>query len=158
MFDEVEEDEYIDDSEVTEQELQAFEPVTLRSPPRRSSSRAGSGISGSEQKVSRSGTRRPEMKKIRIKVHDKDDTRYIMMATSPNVSGKSGIDFGDFEARVREKFLVKGVLKMKIKEDDSGDLITMGDQDDLDVLMHSVRQGCRRERSDMGKMEVWISY
>ena len=150
MLDEVEEDEYIDDSEVTAEELAAFEPVTIRSPPRRSDSRAGSGVSSSKS------SRRPEMKKIRIKVHDADDTRYIMMPLSP--TGRSmSVDFGDFEARIREKFSVKGVLKIKIKEEE-GDMITMGDQDDLDVCMHSVKSQARKERSDMGKLEVWIKY
>ena len=150
MINEVDEDEYIDDSEVTAEEIAAFDPVTIRSPPRRTHSRNGSGVSSSKS------SRRPDMKKIRIKVHDSDDTRYIMMPLTP--TGRSmSVDFGDFEARIREKFSVKGVLKIKIKEED-GDMITMGDQDDLDVCMHTVKGQARKERSDMGKMEVWISY
>ena len=150
IFNEVDEDEYIDDSEVTAEEVAAFEPASIRSPPRRSSSRSGSGAASSKS------SRRSEMKKIRIKVHDADDTRYIMMPLTP--AGRSmSVDFGDFEARIREKFGVKGVLKIKIKEED-GDMITMGDQDDLDVCMHTVKGQARKERSDMGKMEVWISY
>lgn len=40
---------------------------------------------------------------------------------------------------------------------DDGDMITMGDQDDLEMLLSSVRSGAKKERNEMGKMEVWIS-
>jgi hypothetical protein len=35
-------------------------------------------------------------------------------------------------------------------------MITMGDQDDLDMAIMSVKATARRERLDMGKMEVSI--
>ncbi|RMZ76201.1 hypothetical protein DV737_g4921, partial [Chaetothyriales sp. CBS 132003] len=159
-LEEVDEDDFQDYSEVTAEEMAAFEPVNsstlMRSPPTRSRASARESFGNG------AGTsKRPEVKKIRIKVHDADDTRYILMPLSPSMSrsmGALGLDFGDFEARIREKFSVKGVLKIRIKEDESGDMITMGDQDDLDVCMHSVRHVARSERSEMGKMEVWISY
>ncbi|RMZ84972.1 hypothetical protein DV738_g416, partial [Chaetothyriales sp. CBS 135597] len=184
-LEEVDEDDFQDYNEFTAEEMAAFEPVTYstlsRSPQTRSrnsaqdgfgnammsgakstgssgSSASGNGTAGSG---SSSTGRRPEMTRVRIKVHDAEDTRYILMPLSPSLSrslGPSGLDFGDFEARIREKFSVKGVLKIRIREDESGDMITMGDQDDLDVCLHTVRLAARNERSEMGKMEVWISY
>jgi tetratricopeptide (TPR) repeat protein len=152
-----EEDEYIDESYVSPEEMAAFEPVTLRgSYPKRSSSR------------SNRTSKRPELKRVRIKVHSPEDTRYIMMNISASMGGNGGIDFGEFESKIREKFGVKSQLKIKMREVDgelesadglpSGDMITMGDQDDLEMLMGAVRGVAKRERSEMGKMEVWISY
>ena len=84
------------------------------------------------------------MRKIRVKVHFNDDTRYIMIGPS--------IEYGDFESKIREKFSIK--LQLKIKMQDDGDMITMGDQDDLEMLLQSVKNVARKERNDMGKMEV----
>lgn len=94
----------------------------------------------------RSGSRRPDMKKIRVKVHFNDDTRYIMIGST--------IEYGDFESKVREKFSIKSQLKIRMQDD--GDMITMGDQDDLEMLLHSVKTVARKERNEMGKMEVSI--
>jgi len=44
----------------------------------------------------------------------------------------------------------------KIKIKDEGDMITMADQDDLDMAISMSKQEAKRERSEMGKMEVWI--
>jgi hypothetical protein len=152
-----EEDEYIDESYISPEEMAAFEPVTMHnSYPKRSSSR------------SHRSSKRPDLKRVRIKVHSPDDTRYIMMNISTSMGGNGGIDFGEFESKIREKFGVKSQLKIKMREVDSdpessdglptGDMITMGDQDDLEMLLGAVRGVARRERSEMGKMEVWISY
>jgi hypothetical protein len=94
----------------------------------------------------RSGSRRPDMRKIRVKVHYNDDTRYIMIGPS--------IEYGDFESKVREKFSIKSQLKIRMQDD--GDMITMGDQDDLEMLLQSVKGVAREERNEMGKMEVGL--
>ncbi|EXJ82401.1 hypothetical protein A1O3_06214 [Capronia epimyces CBS 606.96] len=123
-----EEDEYIDE-EVMSEGMSGFEPV--RRP-----------TSGSAR-----GSNRPDMRKIRVKCHFNEDTRYLMIGAV--------IDFGDFESKIREKFGIKE--QMKIRMQDDGDMITMGDQDDLEMLLSSVRSQARKERNEMGKMEVWIS-
>ena len=92
----------------------------------------------------RVGSRRIEVKKIRVKVHAQDDSRFIMVGPT--------IDFDEFEAKVREKFGLKSRLKMKILDD--GDMVTLGDQDDLDILIMTSKKAANKERSDMGKMEV----
>jgi hypothetical protein len=62
------------------------------------------------------------------------------------------VDFSEFESRIREKFGFQCPLKMKVQDD--GDMITMVDQEDLDLLLSSAREVARREGSEMGKMEV----
>ncbi|KAJ5963686.1 Tetratricopeptide-like helical [Penicillium vulpinum] len=90
--------------------------------------------------------RRPDIQKFRTKVHAPDDTRYIMIGPK--------IDFGEFENRIREKFGFKHALKMKVQDD--GDMITMVDQEDLDLLVSSAKEVARREGSEMGKIEIWV--
>ena len=128
-----EEDEYINSS-----------PDEAATHARRSHSR-GPSIS------STSSGRRPEMRKIRVKVHANEDTRYIMV-NAPFV------EYDDFESRVREKFHIRGKMKMLMRDfdDEPGQMITMADQDDLDVLLNHVKSTARKERSEMGKMEIWI--
>lgn len=106
-----------------------FEMVGSRPPPRR-----------------RATSRKPEIRKIRVKAHADGDTRYIMIGPA--------VEFGDFEGRIREKFGFRGKLKIKMQDD--GDMITMGDQDDLDLLLSSTKQMARKEKAEMGKMEVCI--
>ena len=122
-----EEDEYIDEEDEDEEDMSGFEPVR----------RPASGRS----------SKRVEMRKVRVKCHFNEDTRYLMIGAV--------IDFGDFESKIREKFAIKEQLKIRMQDD--GDMITMGDQDDLEMLLASVRSAARKEKSEMGKMEVWIS-
>jgi hypothetical protein len=77
-------------------------------------------------------------------VHAPDDIRYIMIGPT--------VQFAEFETRIREKFGFKCPLKMRVQDD--GDMITMVDQEDLDLLLTSAREVARREGSEMGKMEV----
>ena len=92
----------------------------------------------------RAQSRRPEVRRFRTKVHAPDDIRYIMIGAT--------VAFADFEARIREKFGFQCPLKLKVQDD--GDMITMVDQEDLDLLLASSREVARREGSEMGKMEV----
>ncbi|KAL2815289.1 hypothetical protein BJX63DRAFT_420391 [Aspergillus granulosus] len=89
-------------------------------------------------------SRRPEVRKFRVKVHSSDDTRYIIIGPA--------IEFPEFETRIREKFGFQ--MQLKIKMQDEGDMITMVDQEDLDLLLMASREIARREGSEMGKMEV----
>lgn len=94
---------------------------------------------------SSASTRRsgPTMKKIRVKVHA-DDTRYVLVG--------SAVEFRDFVDQIRKKFGIRQSFKIKIKDD--SDMITMADQDDLDMAIETAKSVARREKSDMGKMEV----
>lgn len=135
-----EEEEYASDYDDGFFDENDFEMVSNRPPISRSASTSGRGQS-----------RRPEIRKIRLKVHA-EDVRYIMI--------RSTIEFPDLVEKIREKFGLEKRFKIKIRDDDvpSGDMITMGDPDDLEMVMMSVKAAARRERLDMGKMEVSICY
>ena len=88
--------------------------------------------------------RPPELKNIRVKVHNGDDTRYVMVG--------SAVVFEDFVDRVREKFGVQTRFKLKVR--DEGDYITLGDADDWGMCLANVRKEAQREGADLGKVEV----
>lgn len=103
----------------------------------------GSSMSGS----ARGQSRRPDIRKIRVKVHA-DDVRYIMIGAA--------VEFPDLVDRIRDKFGIRRRFKIKVRDDDApnSEMITMGDQDDLDMVIMSVKSQARRQRLDIGKMEV----
>ncbi|KAL4862867.1 hypothetical protein BDV12DRAFT_190093 [Aspergillus spectabilis] len=112
---------------------------------------AGFEIMGARQRArsssrgpARGYSRRPEVRKFRVKVHSSEDTRYIIIPPT--------IEYSEFEARIREKFGFQMALKIKMQ--DEGDMITMVDQEDLDLLLMASREIARREGSEMGKMEL----
>jgi hypothetical protein len=65
------------------------------------------------------------------------------------------IEFGEFVGKIREKFGFNSLLKIRMQ--DEGDMITMVDQEDLDLLLMSAKEFARREGSEMGKMEVSVA-
>ncbi|OCL03014.1 hypothetical protein AOQ84DRAFT_162759 [Glonium stellatum] len=95
--------------------------------------------------TTRTASRRPDIRTIRVKVHA-EDTRYVFI--EPNKA------FRDFVAQIREKFGLRQSFKIKIKDEE--DMITMSDQDDLDMAIQNSRTVAQREKAEMGKMEVWI--
>lgn len=99
---------------------------------------------------SRGQSRRPEIRKIRVKVHA-EDVRYIMIGAA--------IEFPDLVDRIREKFGIRRRFKIKVRDDDGpdGDMVTMGDQDDLDMIVMTAKSTARKQRLDIGKMEVSYS-
>ncbi|OAA61133.1 NADPH oxidase regulator [Niveomyces insectorum RCEF 264] len=115
-----------------------FEMVSNRRP-------GTNSMSGS----SRGQSRRPDVRKVRVKVHA-DDVRYIMIGTA--------IEFPDFVDRIRDKFGIRRRFKIKVRDDDApdGDMVTLGDQDDLDMIVMGVKSMARKQRLDVGKMEIWI--
>ncbi|RHZ71312.1 hypothetical protein CDV55_108393 [Aspergillus turcosus] len=92
----------------------------------------------------RADSRRPDVRRFRIKVHAFEDTRYIMIGPT--------LEYSEFEAKIREKFGFRSLLRIRMQ--DEGDMITMVDQEDLDLLLSSATEAARREGSEMGKMEV----
>lgn len=105
--------------------------------------RRGTGsVSGS----SRGQSRKPEARKVRVKVHA-DDVRYIMVGTA--------VEFPDFVDRIRDKFGIRRRFKIKVRDEDSpSEMITMGDQDDLDMVMMGVKSVARKQKLEVGKLEV----
>ncbi|KAG9858790.1 hypothetical protein KCU98_g13481, partial [Aureobasidium melanogenum] len=90
----------------------------------------------------------PTLRKIRVKVFA-SDTRYVMI--QPDVS------YETFVEQIRKKFgyATKESFKLKMK-DEEGDMVTMGDEDDLEMLVTSAKEQAGREGAEMGKIEVWV--
>ncbi|KAF5683725.1 oxidoreductase [Fusarium denticulatum] len=95
------------------------------------------------------GSRRPEITKIRVKVHA-DEVKLIMIA--PDIKYETLAD------KVRDKFNIRRRFKIKVKDEDmpNGDMITVGDQDDLEMVIDSVKEEAKKQRAETGKMEIWI--
>ena len=66
------------------------------------------------------------------------------------------VRFPDFVERVREKFGLSRDGGWKVKVRDEGDLITVGDRDDWEMAVGSVKREARGEGVEMGKMECWV--
>ncbi|KAK4146905.1 uncharacterized protein C8A04DRAFT_34473 [Dichotomopilus funicola] len=116
-----------------------FEMVSSRRPG------PGSVLSGGSR---RGSSKRDTLRTIRVKVHA-EDVRYIVVGPA--------IEFRDLVDRIQDKFGLRRRFKLKVRDDDSPeDMITMGDQDDLDMVMTTVKQIARKQRSETGKMEVWV--
>jgi len=99
----------------------------------------------------RGASRRPDIRKVRVKVHASEDTRYILIGTA--------MEYADLVDKIRDKFALRKRFKLKIRDDDmpDGDMITMGDQDDLEMALMSVKTNAKRDRAEMGKMDVSAS-
>ncbi|POS87270.1 hypothetical protein EPUL_002808, partial [Erysiphe pulchra] len=112
-----------------------FEMISVKGPRR-------SHTNGSQRSLSR----KVDLQKVRVKVHC-EDVRYVMV----NVD----IEFSELIDRIREKFNIEKLFKLKIRESDEADsdMITLADQDDLDTIMITVRSIARKERAEVGKME-----
>ncbi|PFH63278.1 hypothetical protein XA68_14930 [Ophiocordyceps unilateralis] len=98
---------------------------------------------------SRAPSRRSDIRKVRVKVHA-EDVRYIMVGVA--------IEFPDLVDCIREKFNLRRRFKMKIPDEDApdGELITLGDQDDLEMAIQSVTDAAKRQRQDVARMEIWV--
>ncbi|QGA17104.1 hypothetical protein EYB26_004774 [Talaromyces marneffei] len=144
-----EEPEYSSEYEDDMPEDAEFEMINEQPLPPKQRTRYSSTQSQSSGQGRRAPSRRrtmPEIRKFRVKVHALEDTRYIMI--------EGNIGYGEFEGRIREKFGFKGLLRIRMRDDN--DMITMGDQEDLELLLRAARDEARRENQDMGKIEIWV--
>ena len=57
--------------------------------------------------------------------------------------------------QVRMKFSLKSEIRLRIKDED-GDMVTVGDQDDLDLAVMACKESAELERAEMGKLEIWV--
>ena len=72
----------------------------------------------------------------------------------------TAVEFQDLMDRIRGKFGLRNKFRCKIRDEDTsggGDMITLGDQDDLDMAIAAAKTEAKRERADMGKLEVGFS-
>jgi hypothetical protein len=133
MYIEEEEDEYegsdLDDAD--------FEMVSRAKSRRRSPARSNTTRQRPEKDLGA---------KIRVKVHA-GDTRYVFIDQNKTMR--------EFVQQIRDKFGLRTNFKIEIRDDD--DMITMADQDDLDMAIQTAKSTARRENADMAKMEVWLN-
>jgi hypothetical protein len=132
-----EEDE--DDYDVSDDDLD-FEMVS-RSKSRRRSPVQRSNTTRRQQERNEVGS------KIRVKVHG-SDTRYVFIDQSKTMR--------EFVQQIRDKFGMRSNFKVEIRDD--GDMITMADQDDLDMAIQTARSMARKENAETAKMEVWLNF
>jgi len=109
-----------------------------------SNRRPGTSTTGSI----RSGSRRPDVRNVKVKVHASEDVRSFLVGAA--------IEYPDLVDKIRDKFGMRKRFKIKVRDDDApqSEMITMGDQDDLDLVMMGVKTTARKKREEMGKLEV----
>lgn len=136
-----EEEEYASDYDEGSFDEGEFEMVSSRPPP-------GPRLRAAPSVGGRGQSRRPDVRKLRVKVHAMEDVRYIMVG--------GAVEFPDLVDKIRDKFGLKKRFKIRVRDEDmpNGDMITMGDQDDLDMVLMGVKAAAKKEKADMGKMEV----
>jgi hypothetical protein len=136
--------EYISEGEEGDEEyVNSYDEADFEMLPRDGNGPPTSRSSRQQQQQQQQRRSVPEARKVRVKVHA-EDTRYVLVGTA--------VEFRDFIDQIRLKFGMRQSFKVKIKDD--GDMITMADQDDLDMAIQQAKAEARKEKSDMGKMEV----
>jgi len=86
---------------------------------------------------------------IKVKAHHEDDTRMILIST--------GTDFDEFVTRLKDKFGFRRKVRCKIRDEDGDGMISLSDQEDLDMAISSSKKAARRDRTDVGKLEIWVT-
>ncbi|KAF2115885.1 hypothetical protein BDV96DRAFT_612483 [Lophiotrema nucula] len=135
-IDEEEEEDY-DGSDVDDAD---FEMISRAKSRRRSPVRSNTSRRSERERGGGGG-----VSKVRVKVHA-GDTRYVFI--TPDTLMR------EFVQSIRDKFGIRQNFKVEIRDDD--DMITMADQDDLDMAIQTAKSMARKENADMAKMEVWI--
>jgi len=95
-----------------------------------------------KQKVSKPPV---SMKSVRLKIHFGNDTRFLMVPVK-----QAFIEFAEGIAR---KLGTKETLRFKTR-DEEGDMITVADQEDLEVAISTCRESAFKEGRELGKLEV----
>lgn len=87
---------------------------------------------------------------IQVKAHQGDEIRKIMVPT--------GVDYEDFIGRLREKFGFRRNVRCKMRDEDGDGMITISDQEDLDLAISSSKKEARKLGVEYGKMEVCSTF
>lgn len=98
----------------------------------------------------RTSSRRGEdvVRNIRVNIHHNEETRAMMIGLA--------VEVRDFESKLQAKFGLRRTPRILIQ--DGKNMITMRDQDDLDVLLASTKSLARKENQEMGQMEVRLEF
>jgi hypothetical protein len=67
------------------------------------------------------------------------------------------VSYETFVEQIRKKFGYAGRESFKLKmKDEEGDMVTMGDEDDLEMLTSVAKEQAAKEGVEMGKIEIWV--
>lgn len=66
----------------------------------------------------------------------------------------TNIDFDEFITRLKDKFGFRRKTRCKIQDEDGDGMISVSDQEDLDMAISTSKKNARRDRSEFGKLEV----
>ncbi|TGZ82166.1 hypothetical protein EX30DRAFT_340055 [Ascodesmis nigricans] len=91
---------------------------------------------------------RQEIRKIQVKAHLNDEIRRILVPAN--------VEYDDFISRLREKFASRKNLRCKVVDEDGDGMITVSDQEDLDMAISSAKKEARRLGVEHGKIEIWL--
>lgn len=138
----IEEEEEEDDYDLSDVDDADFEMVSRAKSRRRSPARSNTTRRAADRE-----REPPALTKIRVKVHA-GDTRYVFIDQTKTMR--------EFVQQIREKFGMRSNFKIEHQDDD--DMITMADQDDLDMAIQTAKSIARKENSEIAKMEVWLNF
>ena len=66
----------------------------------------------------------------------------------------TGVEYTEFVQRLKEKFQFTGQVRCKIRDEDDDCMISLADQEDLEMAISASKKAARRERAEFGKLEV----
>lgn len=69
----------------------------------------------------------------------------------------TNIDFDEFITRLKDKFGFRRKTRCKIQDEDGDGMISVSDQEDLDMAISTSKKNARRDRSEFGKLEVSLT-
>lgn len=68
---------------------------------------------------------------------------------------KPDVRLQELEEQIRQKFQFHGNFRLMMVDED-GDFITIADDEDLKMAMRPCEAAAINEKSDMGKMALWV--
>lgn len=86
-----------------------------------------------------------EITKVKVKVHS-DDTRVIMVDFK--------MTYEKLLDKIQDKLHLREEPRIQFRDEDGG-MVTMTDQDDLDMALLHAQREARKEAWETGRMEVW---
>lgn len=66
----------------------------------------------------------------------------------------TNIEFDEFVTRLKDKFGFRRKTRCKIQDEDGDGMISVSDQEDLDMAISTSKKNARRDRCEFGKLEV----
>jgi len=87
-----------------------------------------------------------DCQKVKVKMHFINEVRALVVPID--------IEFDKFKLRITNKLEIQSRIKVKTRDED-GELILLGDNEDLEMIMHAAKEEARRRQVEIGRIEVW---